>query len=100
MLKAFLYLYDVDDTAGPLTIVRGSHKQKFPGWESKLRWTAEEMKAHGYLEAPKDKLKSWVTPLVEIRTRDAVPVTLSEMSVRAGLGGPMALRMWANLLWN
>ena len=56
------------------------------------------MKAHGYLETPGDKLKSWVTPLVEIQPEGAAPVILSEMSVEAALTDPIALRLWANLL--
>ena len=59
---------------------------------------AEEMKAHGYLKTPKDKLKSWVAPLVEIRMEDAAPVILSEMSIEAALEDPVAVRLWANLL--
>jgi hypothetical protein len=59
---------------------------------------AEEMKAHGYLNTPNDKLKSWVTPLVEIRSPKNAPVILSEMSMEAALADPMALRLWANVL--
>jgi hypothetical protein len=59
---------------------------------------AEEMKAHGYLTNPADKLESWVTPLVSIRKNGQTPVILSEMSVKAALTDPIALRLWANLI--
>ena len=59
---------------------------------------AEEMRAHGYLSTPSDKLKSWVTPLVEIKKDGDAPVILSEMSIDAALTDPIALRLWANLL--
>jgi hypothetical protein len=59
---------------------------------------AEEMKAHGYLKDPADKLKSWVAPLVLIHRKGGVPVILSEMSVEAALTDPLALRLWANLV--
>ena len=65
--------------------------------DQKLTVLAEEMKAHGYLNTPKDKLKSWVTPLVSIRQGDG-RVILSEMSIDAALTDPIALRLWANLL--
>lgn len=59
---------------------------------------AEEMRAHGYLTSPIDKLKSWVTPLVSIRQEGTTPTVLCEMSVDAAGGDPIALRLWANLL--
>ena len=59
---------------------------------------AEEMKAHGYLKTPKDKLKYWVTPLVKIQSEGAAPVILSEMSLEAVANDPIGLRLWANLL--
>ncbi|WP_168442037.1 glycosyl hydrolase 2 galactose-binding domain-containing protein [Pontiella desulfatans] len=59
---------------------------------------AEEMRAHGYLQNPSDKLKSWVTPLVQIRSDGTAPVLLSEMSAEAALTDPIALRLWANVL--
>jgi len=59
---------------------------------------AEEMRAHGYLKTPKDKLKYWVAPLVQIQAEGSAPVILSEMSVDVALTDPIALRLWANLL--
>ncbi len=59
---------------------------------------AESMKEHGYLQKPTDKLKHWMTPLVEIHEDGSTPVILSEMSVENAQGDPIALRLWANLL--
>ena len=44
-LKFFFYLNDVDMDGGPFTIVEGSHKFKFMGWDSpsKYRWNDEEI---------------------------------------------------------
>jgi hypothetical protein len=79
----------------PVSSLGGYHVEwKHPA----LTVLAEEMKAHGYLKTPKDKLKSWVTPLVEIRPEGKTSVILSEMSVEAAMNDPIALRLWANLL--
>jgi hypothetical protein len=79
----------------PVSSLGGYHVEwKHPA----LTVLAEEMKAHGYLKTPKDKLKSWVTPLVEIRPEGKTSVILSEMSVEAAMNDPVALRLWANLL--
>ena len=68
-------------------------------WKSPdLAVLAEEMKAHGYLNTPREKLKFWVTPLVSIQQEGSAPVILSEMSIDAALTDPVALRLWANLL--
>jgi len=42
-LKFFFYLNDVDLEGGPFCYVRGSHRNRFPGWRSKYRWTHEEI---------------------------------------------------------
>lgn len=42
-LKFFLYLSDVDEKSGPFTYIKGSHKNKFPGWQRKYRWTYNEI---------------------------------------------------------
>lgn len=44
-LKAFFYLNDVDEDGGPFCYVRGSHREKFPGWRRKYRWTEDEIAA-------------------------------------------------------
>jgi phytanoyl-CoA dioxygenase PhyH len=44
-VKFFFYLNDVDETGGPFCYVRGSHRQRFKGWSSKVRWTPEEIVA-------------------------------------------------------
>jgi hypothetical protein len=78
----------------PLSSLGGYHV----AWKNpNLTVLAEEMKAHGYLNAPGEKLKSWVTPLVSIQQGD-LRIILSEMSVDDALTDPMALRLWANLL--
>ena len=44
-IKFFFYLNDVNSPEeGPLTIVEGSLKNKFLGWQHKYRWSEEEMK--------------------------------------------------------
>lgn len=44
-IKFFFYLNDVKSPEeGPLTIVKGSLKNKFLGWQYKYRWPEEEMK--------------------------------------------------------
>jgi hypothetical protein len=42
-VKFFFYLNDVDENGGPFCYVRGSHRQRFKGWSSKVRWTPEEI---------------------------------------------------------
>ena len=43
-LKFFLYFNDVKDpNDGPLTLIEGSHNNKFDGWQRKYRWTEEEI---------------------------------------------------------
>lgn len=59
---------------------------------------AEEMRAHGYLKKPTDKLKYWVAPLVQIQPEGSAPIILSEMSMKAVANDPIGLRLWANLL--
>jgi phytanoyl-CoA dioxygenase PhyH len=44
-LKFFFYLNDVDLEGGPFAYVRGSHRQRFPGWKRKVRWTPSEIEA-------------------------------------------------------
>ena len=44
-LKFFFYLTDVNDSNGPFTYVHESHIQKFDGWNSKYRWTHEEIES-------------------------------------------------------
>ena len=36
-LKFFIYFQDVDEKGGPFCYVEGSHKKKFPGWQSPYR---------------------------------------------------------------
>ncbi|MDP2660646.1 MAG: hypothetical protein Q8R28_07950 [Dehalococcoidia bacterium] len=44
ILKALVYLTDVVDLAsGPFCYVMASHRQKFPGWDAKSRFTQEEI---------------------------------------------------------
>jgi len=43
LLKYFFYLSDVDLNGGGLCYVRGSHNKKFKGWDSKYRWTRDEI---------------------------------------------------------
>jgi beta-galactosidase len=76
----------------PLSSLGGYHV----AWENTdLTVLAEEMNAHGYLDTPKDKLKSWVSPLVEINVGEG-RVILTEMSLNTALADPLALRLWAN----
>jgi ectoine hydroxylase-related dioxygenase (phytanoyl-CoA dioxygenase family) len=42
-LKFFFYLNDVDEAGGPFCYVRGSHRRRFPGWQTKYRWELEEI---------------------------------------------------------
>tara|TARA_A100001515_G_scaffold100284_1_gene81131 strand:- start:9355 stop:10203 length:849 start_codon:yes stop_codon:yes gene_type:complete len=42
-LKFFVYLNDVEEDGGPLTIVEGSGNKKFAGWDAKYRWSKAEM---------------------------------------------------------
>ena len=42
-LKCFIYLDDVTMEGGPFCYVKGSHRSKFQGWDSKYRWTNEEI---------------------------------------------------------
>jgi Phytanoyl-CoA dioxygenase (PhyH) len=44
IFKILVYLHDVVAGGGPFCYVRGSHRRKFPGWETK-RFTREEMAA-------------------------------------------------------
>ena len=79
----------------PISSLGGYHVN----WtNSELTVLAEEMKAHGYLKTPKDKLKYWVAPLVQIQAEGSALVILSEMSIDAALTDPIGLRLWANLL--
>ncbi|MGB0371552.1 MAG: glycoside hydrolase family 2 protein [Opitutales bacterium] len=59
---------------------------------------AEEMRAHGYLKTPTDKLKYWVAPLVKIQKNKDSALILSEMSLDAALVDPIAMRLWSNLI--
>ncbi len=43
ILKAFFYLNDVDLDGGPFEYIRGSHKNKIPGWQNNLRWRDEDI---------------------------------------------------------
>tara|TARA_R100000008_G_scaffold372_2_gene325 strand:- start:15424 stop:16275 length:852 start_codon:yes stop_codon:yes gene_type:complete len=45
LLKFFFYLNDVTDANGPFTYVHGSHLQKFNGWNSKYRWTHNDIES-------------------------------------------------------
>jgi len=42
-VKFFFYLNDVDKSGGPLTIVKDSGHKRFVGWDTKYRWSKEEM---------------------------------------------------------
>jgi len=42
-LKFFIYMTPVDTGSGPFTYVTGSHKRRFRGWDSKYRWSYEEI---------------------------------------------------------
>lgn len=42
-LKFFFYLNDVDAEGGPFCYVRGSNREKHPGWRRKYRWTQDEI---------------------------------------------------------
>jgi len=42
-LKFFIYLTPVTVESGPFTYVNGSHNQRFYGWDTKYRWTYEEI---------------------------------------------------------
>ena len=45
LLKAFVYLNDVDLDGGPITYVQGSHVDRFPGWSIEDRYTYEDIQA-------------------------------------------------------
>jgi hypothetical protein len=42
-LKFFMYLDDVDLDGGPFVYVEGSNNLRFEGWDSKARWTDQEI---------------------------------------------------------
>ena len=44
-VKFFFYLNDVDEQGGPFCYVKGSHKMKFAGWNSKYRWLPNEIES-------------------------------------------------------
>jgi hypothetical protein len=44
-VKFFFYLNNVDERGGPFCYVRGSHREKFDGWDSKYRWLPGEIEA-------------------------------------------------------
>lgn len=46
LIKAFYYLNDVDVHGGPFEYIRGSHVDRMPHWESKIRWTDQEIYSH------------------------------------------------------
>lgn len=46
MVKVFHYLTDVDEDSGPLLYVRGSQRERFPGWTGKYLWSRDEMLEH------------------------------------------------------
>ena len=43
ILKFFFYLTDVDMDGAPFTYIKGSHKEKFSGWNRKYRWEPKEI---------------------------------------------------------
>lgn len=43
VIKVFHYLSEVDEMSGPLTYVKGSHKTKFKFWQSRYRWSDDEI---------------------------------------------------------
>jgi hypothetical protein len=42
-LKCFIYLNDVDLDGGPFCYVKGSHRRKFQGWNTKYRWGKDDI---------------------------------------------------------
>jgi hypothetical protein len=46
MLKAIVYLGDVDEPGGPLRYVRGSQRRKFSGWTRRYLWDDAEIEEH------------------------------------------------------
>ncbi len=42
-LKCFIYLNDVDLNGGPFCYVKGSHRKKFQGWNTKYRWGKDDI---------------------------------------------------------
>ena len=44
ILKAFIYLNDVDLDGGPFCYIEGSHARKFEGWDQKSRFADEELR--------------------------------------------------------
>lgn len=42
-LKCFIYLNDVDMEGGPFCYIKGSHVKKFQGWNTKYRWSTNEI---------------------------------------------------------
>lgn len=45
-LKCFIYFNNVTMEGGPFCFIKGSHKVKFQGWNTKYRWSTEEI--HSY----------------------------------------------------
>ena len=43
LIKAFYYLNDVDEEGGPFEYIKGSHLDRIPGWNTKIRWSDEEI---------------------------------------------------------
>ena len=43
ILKAFVYLNDVDEKGGPTTYARGSHTNRFPGWSFEGRYNYDQV---------------------------------------------------------
>jgi hypothetical protein len=46
ILKAFIYLNDVDLEGGPFCYIEGSHAKKFGGWTEKSRFADDELREH------------------------------------------------------
>lgn len=46
LLKVFVYLHDVGPEGGPFTYVRGSHRDRFTGWQTRRRWDHEDIVRH------------------------------------------------------
>lgn len=45
ILKAFVYLNDVERDGGPFCYIEGSHIERFPGWDQKSRFADEDLHA-------------------------------------------------------
>lgn len=43
LIKAFYYLNDVELDGGPFEFIKGSHLYREPGWDSKVRWSDDEI---------------------------------------------------------